>query len=167
MTTFRNLGMGVGLVLAIIGIVLFVFPSLSLTVFATIVGLGIMFSGASATIAWAQNLRGTGQGTGALIAGILSIVFGFICIMHPIAFAEALTWIVAVAVIVFAVAQIIGLLTTPDIDGRLIGVIGNLVVILCGVFAFVWPPFIMQFIGASLLIEGITTVVVSLTLPKA
>jgi len=31
----------------------------------------------------------------------------------------------------------------------------------------IWPPFVMQFIGASLLIEGITVIVMSLIAPRS
>lgn len=167
MSSFRGMGLGSGVILAIIGIILFAFPALSMSVFAMLVGFGILVVGVNAIYAWFSTMRGTGVGTGVLIAGVLSLIFGMLCLLYPLMFAEALTWFVAIAVIVFGIVQICSLIATPHLDGRFIGICGSLVVVLCGILALVWPPFIMQFIGASLLIEGITVIIMALTTPKA
>lgn len=104
---------------------------------------------------------------GVLATGILSIIFGLLCLLFPLAFAEAVIWFVAIAVIVFGIAQIISLITTRDINGRFVGILGSLIVVICGILALIWPPFVMQFIGASLLIEGITVIVMSLIAPRS
>lgn len=167
MNSFRGMGLGSGIILAIIGIILFAFPALSMSVFAMLVGFGILVVGVNAVFVWFRTMRGTGMGTGVLIAGVLSIIFGMLCLIYPLMFAEVLTWFVAVAVIVFGIVQICSFIATSGLDGRFIGICGSLVVVLCGILALVWPPFIMQFIGASLLIEGITVVIMALTAPKA
>lgn len=162
MNSFRGMGLGSGIILAIIGIILFAFPTLSTMVFAMLVGFGILVVGINATYTWFSTLRGTGMGAGVLATGILSIIFGLLCLLFPLAFAEAVIWFVAIAVIVFGIAQIISLITTRDINGRFVGILGSLIVVICGILALIWPPFVMQFIGASLLIEGITVIVMSL-----
>lgn len=167
MNSFRGMGLGSGIILAIIGIILFAFPTLSTMVFAMLVGFGILVVGVNATYTWFSTLRGTGMGAGVLATGILSIIFGLLCLLFPLAFAEAVIWFVAIAVIVFGIAQIISLITTRDINGRFVGILGSLIVVICGILALTWPPFVMQFIGASLLIEGITVIVMSLIAPKA
>ncbi len=166
MDSFRGMGLGSGIILAIIGIILFVFPTLSMSVFAMLVGFGILVVGINATYVWFRTMRGTGAGGGVLFAGVLSIIFGMLCLLYPLVFAEVLTWFVAIAVIVFGIAQIWSLIVTPHLDGRFIGICGSIVVVLCGILALIWPPFIMQFIGASLLIEGITVIVMSMVAPR-
>lgn len=166
MNSFRGMGLGTGVILAIIGIILFAYPALSMSVFAMLVGFGILVMGINAIYTWFSTLRGTGMGGGVMVTGILSVIFGLLCLIYPLVFAEAMVWIVAIAVIVAGIAQIISLVTTRDVNGRAIGICGSLVVVLCGVLALVWPPFIMQFIGASLLIEGITVIVMSLSAPR-
>ncbi len=88
------------------------------------------------------------MGAGVLATGILSIIFGLLCLLFPLAFAEAVIWFVAIAVIVFGIAQIISLITTRDINGRFVGILGSLIVVICGILALIWPPFVMQFIGS-------------------
>lgn len=165
MNSFRGMGLGSGIILAIIGIILFAFPTLIHDVFAMLVGFASS-SWAQRDYTWFCTLRGTGMGSGVLATGILSIIFGLLCLLFPLAFAEAVIWFVAIAVIVFGIAQIISLITTRDINGRFVGVLGSLIVVICGILALIWPPFVMQFIGASLLIEGITVIVMSLIAPK-
>ena len=135
-------------------------------VFAMLVGFGILVVGVNATYTWFSTLRGTGMGAGVLATGILSIIFGLLCLLFPLAFAEAVIWFVAIAVIVFGIAQIISLITTRDINGRFVGILGSLIVVICGILALIWPPFVMQFIGASLFIEGVTVIVMSLIAPR-
>ena len=76
MNSFRGMGLGSGIILAIIGIILFAFPTLSTMVFAMLVGFGILVVGINATYTWFSTLRGTGMGAGVLATGILSIIFG-------------------------------------------------------------------------------------------
>lgn len=45
MNSFRGMGLGSGIILAIIGIILFAFPTLSTMVFAMLVGFGILVVG--------------------------------------------------------------------------------------------------------------------------
>lgn len=105
MNSFRGMGLGSGIILAIIGIILFAFPTLSTMVFAMLVGFGILVVGINATYTWFSTLRGTGMGSGVLATGILSIIFGLLCLLFPLAFAEAVIWFVAIAVIVFGIAR--------------------------------------------------------------
>lgn len=161
MNAFRGMGLGSGIVLAVIGLVLFAFPQLSMSIFAILVGVGILVIGLNAAYIWYSTMRDTGTGQGVLITAVLSIIVAIVVIVNPLTFASAITWIVALAVIVFSVAQIISLATTRDLNGKSIGICGSLIVLLFGILSFVWPPFIMQFIGVSLLIEGITIIIMS------
>ena len=167
MNAFRNMGLGTGIILAIIGVILFAFPVSSMWIFAVIVGCGILVTGINTTITWFRTMRGTGMGTGILVTGILTIVFGVLCLVSPLAFAEFISLLVTIAIIVFGIAQIINLVATPDVQGRLVGILGSAIVVLFGVFALIWPPLIMQFIGISLLMEGITIIVMALMVPRS
>lgn len=166
MTSFRSIGLGTGVILAILGLALFIFPVSSMWLFAVLVGCGILIMGLNAVFTWYKTMRGTGMGTGVLVTGVLSIIFAILCLFSPLAFAEVITWLIAIAVIVFGIAQICSLVATPDISGRLIGILGSVIVVLFGIFALIWPQLIMQFIGISLFIEGLTAVIMALTAPR-
>lgn len=166
MSAFRGMSLGTGVILAILGIILWAFPVLSMSVFAMLVGFGILVVGVNATYTWFGVLRGSGAGAGVLVTGILCIVFGMLCLIYPLVFAEAITWFIAVAIIVFGIAQIVSLIATPNAKGKVLGIIGNLIVILFGILACVFPTLITLYIGISLFIEGLTMIIVSMSWPK-
>lgn len=166
MNTFRSMGLGTGIILAIIGIVLFAYPVSSMWVLAVVAGCGILIMGINAIITWYRGMRGTGAGGGILLMGILTVIFGVLCLISPLAFAEFISWLVTIAIIVFGIAQIVSIATTPSMQGKAIGIIGSIIVVIFGVLAFFWPPLLMQFIGISLIIEGITVIVMALMYPR-
>lgn len=167
MNMFRSMSLGAGIILAIFGFIIFIFPNLSNMIFAMLVGFAILVVGINAVYTWFAALRGTGRGGGVLVTGILGIIFGMLCLLYPLAFAEAVEWFIAVAIIVFGAIQLIGLITTPDLNGRLIGILGTLIMIAFGIFAFVWPATIMVYVGISLFVDGLTIVIMALMRPKA
>lgn len=166
MNSFRGMGLGTGIILAILGFVLFVFPVSSMWLFAVLVGCGILVMGLNSVFTWFKTMRGTGMGTGVLVTGVLSILFAILCLISPLAFAEVISWFVAIAVIVFGIAQVCSLVATPNLPGRFVGILGSVIVVLFGILALIWPQLIMQFIGVSLFIEGLTVVIMALTTPK-
>lgn len=166
MTMFRNISLGTGIVLAILGFVIFVFPNLSLGIFATLLAFGIMIVGANATYTYFAALRDTGKGIGVLITGILCLIVGFVCLLYPYAFGVALEWFVAGAVIAFGIMQLVALIAAPSVNGRFIGILGSLVVILFGILAFVWPATIMIYVGVSLFVDGISIIIMCCMKPR-
>lgn len=158
----RGVSLGSGVVLAVIGAVLLLFPAASMSFFTILVGLCFLFAGFSALSAWSRTLRGTGFGTAVLAFSLLMIIIALVCIFHPLATASTLTWLVALLVVIGGVAQLATVIFAVGMPGRGIGAISTCIVILFGILALCWPPFIVQFIGVSCLIEGISLVVIAL-----
>jgi uncharacterized membrane protein HdeD (DUF308 family) len=166
MNTFRNMGIGSGLILVVIGIIFLAFPAFTMVFFTTLVGLGILVIGISITMAWYKDMRGTGMGGGALFAGVICIIFSLVCLIHPLALATTMTWLVALAVVVCGIAQICGLVAMTGAPGRTVGIVGSAVVVLFGLLALLQPELVIQFMGISLLIEGITAIVMALAMQQ-
>ena len=154
MNTFRNMGIGSGLILVVIGIIFLAFPAFTMVFFTTLVGLGILVIGISITMAWYKDMRGTG------------IIFSLVCLIHPLALATTMTWLVALAVVVCGIAQICGLVAMTGAPGRTVGIVGSAVVVLFGLLALLQPELVIQFMGISLLIEGITAIVMALAMQQ-
>ena len=161
MNSSRGLSVGTGIVFAVIGIIFLVFPAFTMSFFATLVGFGMLVAGISSLVVWFNDLRGTGTGGGMLFIGVICVIIAAVCFLHPLALAETVTWLVALAVVVSGIAQICGLVAMGSVPGRAVGIIGSAVVVLFGVLALAWPQLIIQFIGISLLIEGIMIFVMS------
>lgn len=167
MNMFRTMGIGSGLILIVIGIVFLVFPVFTMAFFALLVGIGILVLGITIIMAWYQDMRGTGMGAGALFSGVVCLIFALVCLIHPLAMATTMTWLVALAVVICGIAQICGLIAMAGVPGRVAGIAGSAVVVLFGVLALLQPELIIQFMGISLLIEGITAIAMVIATQRA
>lgn len=165
MNPMRSLSLGTGVILLLMGITFLVFPFFIMTFFASFVGLAFLAGGVSSLVAWFQN-RGAVKGGGMLFMGIVCVIFSIVCFIHPIAFAETMTWLVALLVAITGVAQIIGLISMGPVPGRGFGIAANIPVVVLGILGLVWPELIVQFVGCSLLIEGISIIVLSVFASK-
>ncbi len=150
-----------GVVTAIIGAVVLFVPGLTMVVFADFVAASFIIWGLTALTCWMRDLRGVPGGALVIAFSILGILFGIVCFLHPLAFAGAVSWLVALLVIVVGIGQIALLLNNPGdgVPGRWAGWASSVLMVVFGVASLVYPALVVQFIGASLLIEGISLVV--------
>lgn len=158
----RNISLGSGIVLALVGLLMLLFPGFSLSFLAVLVGIGILSVALSALSAWGSMLKGTGTGAVILTLGIVMLVIALVCLFHPLATASAITWLVALLVVIGGIAQLLTFTFAAGMPGRGVGIASTLATIVLGVLALIWPPFIMQFIGVACLVEGISLIVIAL-----
>lgn len=154
--------LGSGIVLALIGFVFLVFPGFTLSFFATLAGIGLVVAGISAIVSWRNGLRDTIMGTAALVFGILGIVLGLVCLVHPFAVAATFTWLVALCVLIAGILQLVTLTRAEGLPGRGIALAAAVLVIIFGVLAMAWPPMIVQLVGVSLAVDGVSFIILAL-----
>lgn len=152
-----------GIVIIVIGVIFLAFPGLTGSMFSVFIGAGFLVSAVSALISW-WNLRKVMPSGGVLIFGIVDFILGAICLLHPLATAISLGWIVAICIIAAGVGRIITSISTPFITGinMVLCILSGLCSILFGGLALVFPEMIMYFLGAGLLITGITTLILGI-----
>ncbi len=153
---------GAGIITAILGLAVLFVPGLSMVVFSYFVAASFVIWGLTTLVCWMRDLRGVPGGAFVIVFSILDIILGIACFLHPLAFAGAISWFIAALTIVGGIAQIGILLNNPGkgMPGRWAGWVSSILMIILGISALAYPPLIVQFIGASLLIEGISLVVV-------
>ena len=152
---------GAGIVTAMFGLVVLFMPGLTMVIFSFLVAASFLVWGLTALGCWIRDLRGVPGGALVVAFSILAIVFGAVCFLHPIAFAGAVSWLIALLVIVVGVGQIAVLLNNPGdgVPGRWVGWASSILLIVFGVASLVYPALVVQFIGVSLLVEGVSLVV--------
>ena len=152
---------GAGLVTAIIGFVLLFIPGLSMVAFSYFVAASFVIWGLTALVCWMRDMRGVPGGALVIAFSILGIILGIACFVHPLAFAGAVSWFVAILIIVAGISQIAVLLNNPGngVPGRWAGWAASILMIILSAASLAYPPLVVQFIGASLLIEGISLVI--------
>lgn len=153
---------GGGIVMVVLGIIFLAFPGFTMSFFTVLAGIGFLAGGISAIVAW-WGTREFGGGGGVLFFGILSIIFALVCLVHPLALATTLTWLVALCVLIAGIAQIASLIAMGDFPMRAAAIASTAIMALFGLFALIWPPMVVQFVGISLVIEGVTAFVLGLT----
>lgn len=158
----RGAAIGSGAVMLLFGIVFLAFPSFTLSFLAVMMGLAFLVGGISMLVTWWKGAKGTPAGTASAVFGALSIIFAIVCLVHPLAIASTLTWLVALCVVVAGVSQLVALAMATGLPGRGIGIVATVVMILFGIFALVWPPMVIQFLGISLIIEGLSAIVLGI-----
>lgn len=158
----RGAAFGSGIVLVLIGLAFLAFPALMLTFFATLAGIALIVAGISGIVSWRSGLRDTVMGTMTLAFSILGLVLGLVCLVHPLAIASTLTWLVALCIVVTGITQLLALTRAAGLPGRGIGIAAGALVVVFGVLAMAWPPMIVQFVGISLAVDGISFIALAL-----
>ena len=154
----KSLPLGTGALMLVIGIVLFAFPGFTMSLFTTIVGIGILVASISAIATWANGARDTLAGTATLALGIIGVLCAIACIFHPLSTASAITWLVCICVVVLGAAQLITMLLSRGMPGRGFGIVTTALVVVFGIGALLRPQLVVQFIGIALIVEGVSSI---------
>lgn len=156
---------GLGVIMAIIGILLLVNPFSAVHVLAIYVAIGLIVSGVDE---WAQSERHSAGWPGKLLAAIW-IVTGVIALAWPGVTLWALAVVVAVGLLIGGVAQLTFVLRfRRELPVWAIWAVDGLVSILLGVLALAWPNatvlVLAILLGLWVLIRGLATVVFGMAL---
>ncbi|MDO4182660.1 MAG: DUF308 domain-containing protein [Coriobacteriia bacterium] len=156
-----------GIILIIVGGIFVFAPGLSGSMISIFIGAALLVSGCSSLIAW-NNARKVGSANGILVFAIVAILLAAVCLVHPLAVAETLGWLIAGCIVVAGIFRVISTLTTPFIPFSLkvAGIISGAIDIVLGVLAILNPAWIMYFLGAGLLLTGITDIVFGILVKK-
>ena len=154
-----------GVVLVVCGIALFVAPGLFLEFLTVWAGAGFLVSGVAGFMSYFQLRRGRDGAAWSLAMAALDLVLGALLIAHPFAFAGTIPWILGVAIIVFGIAEIVGMMPFAKLvpESRIVAIISGALSIVVGVMFIVWPASLSIWISAFALVRGITLVVMGFT----
>jgi membrane protein HdeD len=148
----------IGILAIILGLIVIVFPLVSVLTFSVLMGLGIIFLGiwffSQSFHVWEKNLA---AGIADLLLGIIAVLFGIVFLGDVHAF-EFLTFLALYIVGLFLIiAGIMALFSGKDLKSRGIGILG----IIFGILYFILgiyvanPLFLAIIIGSFLILAGI------------
>lgn len=155
----KGAAIGSGIVMLVFGIIFLVFPAFTLSFLAVMMGIAFLFGGISMLVSWWRGLRDSAVGIATAVFGALSVIFALVCLIHPLAMASTLTWLVALCVVIAGISQLVALILASELQGRGIAIAATVIMTLFGIFALIWPPMVIQFLGISLIIEGVSAVI--------
>lgn len=148
----------IGILAIILGLIVIVFPLVSVLTFSVLMGLGIIFLGiwffSQSFHVWEKNLA---AGIADLLLGIIAVLFGIVFLGDVRAF-EFLTFLALYIVGLFLIiAGLMALFSGKDLKARGIGILG----IIFGILYFILgmyvanPLFLAIIIGVFLILAGI------------
>ncbi len=166
MLPHRSVGIIAGALILILGCVIFFMPATSTTFLTIFTGLVILVVSVSSIVAWIVRYRKEGAGVAVLVLAIVGAVVGVVCLLHPIAMAEAFIWIIALCIIVLAIAQLISAFFLPSFILSLISIIAAAATLIIGVCSLFWPMLVVSFIGAAFIVEGLMQLLLGIAAPS-
>lgn len=165
----RNWGLfAAGIALIIIGFVLLMVPGLTLVTIAVVAGC--MFLAAGIVDAWAyfKYRKSVGLSGWALAYALCDIVLGVLFIIHPIASAVVIPWVMGIFVIAYGIFEIVAAVRFHSVlSGWGWTLFAGIVSVLCGIAFFVAPGTFALFLGFFLMARGVQMAVYGVSLPQA
>ncbi|MEG1197400.1 MAG: DUF308 domain-containing protein [Raoultibacter sp.] len=144
------------------------FPGLTLVTIAAIAGAGFLISGIGDVIFYVRNRKTMEMSGWALAYAILDIVLGLMFLLHPMAFAAVIPWVVSFGFLIFGLFEIVVSIKTKGMGAGMWGfsLFSGIVNILCAIALFLLPASFAIFIALFALWRGIAMVVQGISVGK-
>ena len=164
----RNWGLfAAGIALLLIGFVLLMVPGLTLVSIAVIAGC--MFLAAGIVDAWAyfRYRREERLSAWALAYAACDIILGVLFIVHPVASAVVIPWVMGIFVIAYGIFEIVASVRFHNVMPSWGWVLfSGIVSVLCGFAFIVAPGTFALFLGLFLMARGVQMAVFGVSLPQ-
>lgn len=165
----RNWGLfAAGIALLLIGFVLLMVPGLTLVSIAVIAGC--MFLAAGIVDAWAyfKYRREERLSAWALAYAVCDIILGVLFIVHPVASAVVIPWVMGIFVVAYGIFEIVAAVRFHTVmPGWGWVLFSGIVSLLCGLAFIVAPGTFALFLGLFLMARGVQMAVFGVSLPQA
>lgn len=156
----RDWGLVVAGVLLVLCGIFFVFaPGLTLVTMTAFAGAAFLVSGVFDIVSYIRFRKVADLSGWALAYAILDIVIGLMFLVHPLALAAVIPWIIGLFFIIFGVFEIVGSFKIKKATGSSLwgwmlfsGIVGAL----CGVLFFVFPASFVIYMAAFVIMRGIS-----------
>lgn len=165
----RNWGLfAAGIALIIIGFVLLMVPGLTLVSIAIIAGCMFLAAGIVDAYAYFAYRKSEGLSGWALAYALCDIVLGVLFIVHPVASAVVIPWVMGIFVGAYGIFEIVAAIRFHnEMSGWGWVLFAGIVSVLCA-FAFVVAPGTFAlFLGFFLMARGVQMAVFGVSMPQA
>lgn len=150
-----------GALMIVCGLIFLLSPGLTLVTITAIAGAAFLISGVLDIVEYVRFRKEMQLSGWALAYAILDVVIGLMFLVHPLAFAVVLPWLVGAFFIVFGVFEVAAALRARNTGIPLWGwaVFSGIVGVLCGITFFVSPATLPIFLSVFVLMRGATLLV--------
>lgn len=159
---------GQGVILLLMGIICLLWPGVALVTVTTMVGIGFLISGI-ASIAGFATLGAFSLFPGwTLFGGIVNVLLGILFLLHPLASAYTLLWLIAVLILAGGVAQLASCwkLRKAGSSSWVFALISGIATIVLGILVLAYPALIVYYLAVFALVYGIVLIVAAFRVNK-
>ncbi len=151
----------VGVLLVVLAFVISFYPGLTLVTITAFFGAGLLVSGIFDIVGYV-NLNRIGSPSGWIVAyAVLDIILGAMFLFHPVVFADVMSWVVGIFVVIFGVFEISAAFKLKAVEIPMWGwmLFSGIVDILCGFVFFVFPEMLAIFLAVFIIMRGASLIV--------
>lgn len=147
-----------GILLVLCGIFFIFAPGLTLVTMAAFAGAAFLVSGIFDIISYVRFRKVANMSGWALAYAILDIIVGLMFLIHPLALAAVIPWLIGLFFIIFGVFEIVSSFKIKGAGSRLWGwmLFSGIVGALCGVCFFVFPASFVIYMAVFVIMRGVS-----------
>lgn len=147
-----------GILLAICACFIIAMPGLTLVTLTAVAGAGFLVSGIFDIVAYARFHRQMDLSGWAIAYAILDIVLGLMLLLHPLALAGVIPWVVGLFFVVFGIFELVGSFKVKGTGASMWGwmLFSGIISVLCGITFFLNPATFSIFLAVFVLMRGVS-----------
>ena len=165
----RTLLIAGGVLGVLAGILVVVWPGITLLVLAALLGINLVIGGVISTVTSVTGDQTAGERTLGIIAGLLSLLAGVIVFARPARSLAVIGAIIGAFWVVGGIAEFISGLTGSS-EHRAISILSGLLTTVAGVVILAWPAVSLVTMtwvaGIWMVVYGVLRLIMGLRLPK-
>lgn len=162
----KGLSFAAGGAIAIIGIVLLVFPKFVAGTVGIFVGAALIIAALYLIGCWSDR-RGSIIATFYLVGGAVAGVLGLVCILHPAGLLNTIGWLVALCITIAGLSEVlIAVRAKKDGSGNIGAIVTSIAVAALGIVAMINPSIMLQLLGLALIFEGAVAILLGPSVGK-
>ena len=144
-------------------------PGLTLVTITAIAGAAFLVSGIFDIINYVRFRKAMDLSGWARVYALLDSVIGFVFLLHPLAFAAVIPWVIGAFFLVFGVVEIVGAIRIRKTGASLWGwmLFSGIVSALCGLTFFFAPASFSIFLSLFVLMRGVSMIMYGWNAGKA
>lgn len=158
-----------GILLILCAFLFLLAPGLTLVTITAIAGAAFLVSGVFDIINYVRFRKVMNLSGWALAYAVLDIIIGLMFLIHPLALAAVIPWVIGAFFVVFGVFEIIGSFKIKNTGASMWGwmLFSGIVSALCGVTFFVMPATFSIFLSVFILMRGASLIMFGWNTGKA
>lgn len=133
-------------------------PGLTLVTITAIAGAAFLVSGIFDIVNYIRFHKAMNLSGWAIAYAVLDIVIGLMFLLHPLAFAAVIPWVIGIFFIIFGIVEVVGAFAVKKTGVSLWGwmLFSGIVSVLCGITFFVSPASFSIFLSVFILMRGMS-----------